>query len=431
MTTGLGIAATSAVLRSLFENALPKANLMGVLGNVEVSALPPDRIDVETETSRLNLFMYQVLPNPGWRNTDLPSHDTTGRRLTNPPLALDLHYMLSAYGAGNFHAEILLGYGALLVHQTRVLTRAVIRAAFAGTGGLVPADLALLSTAGLDGQEEIVKLSMLPQTVDDISRLWAVFGEKYRPSFAFVASVLLVRGEEPAGAGLPVRLARLASTTSIHPTIDRIEPQMITAGPAAIVDLIGTGLFAPDAAARFGSGESVPPGAGSTPQLLHVPVPATLRAGLNTVRVSLPARFDTDLRPGPESNAAPFMLRPVFAVKAGTASDPDITVSGLSTTATTASATVTVRLVPPVGRRQNVALLLSEAGVAAGAVPHAYAVRAPSREQDAAEVTGVLAFAVVKVAKGNYLARVRVDGAETPLTAAADGTFTAPVVNLS
>ena len=312
MTTSLGIAATTAVIRALLQNAIPATELFGVLGNIEVSALPPDRIDLTTETSRLNLFMYQARPNPGWSNTDLPSHDSTDRRLRNPPLSLDLSYLLSAYGARNFHGEILLGYGALVLHQTRVLTRDAVKAVFAG--GALPADLALLATSGLDGQEEIVSLSMESLSIDDMSRLWQVFGEKYRPSVAFQARVLLLRGEDQAAAsGPPVQRARLTVTTSINPVIDSIEPAMVTAAPNAAIILVGTGLLTSDVVAQFGSGESAVPAAGSTPLQVTVALPATLLAGVNTVRMQLPARFETDLRAGPESNVAPFTLRPAFA----------------------------------------------------------------------------------------------------------------------
>src|SRR4051812_30703718 len=98
MTTALGIAATTAVLRRLLQNAIPSSDALGTLGDISVSALPPDRIDVTNEKNRLNLFLYQVTPNTGWMNTEYPSHSFDGARLSNPPLALDLHYMLSAYG---------------------------------------------------------------------------------------------------------------------------------------------------------------------------------------------------------------------------------------------------------------------------------------------------------------------------------------------
>ena len=119
MTTALGIAATTAVLRRLLQNAIPSADLAGLMGTIDVTALPPDRIDVTNEKSQLNLFLYQVTPNPGWMNTDQPSFSFDGNRLTNPPLALDLHYMLSAYGEKDLFGEMLLGYAAMVLHQTQ------------------------------------------------------------------------------------------------------------------------------------------------------------------------------------------------------------------------------------------------------------------------------------------------------------------------
>ena len=83
------------------------------------------------EQSRLNLFMYRVTPNQGYSNVELPSQDSRGVRLANPPLALDLHYLLSAYGADELHGEILLGYGMQLLHETPVLSREAIRRSLA------------------------------------------------------------------------------------------------------------------------------------------------------------------------------------------------------------------------------------------------------------------------------------------------------------
>ncbi|MGZ8323641.1 MAG: Pvc16 family protein, partial [Rhodoplanes sp.] len=60
----------------------------------------------------------------------MPSRSGTGgERLTNAPLALDLHYVMIAYGRADFQAEILLGYGMHLLHERPVLDRAAIRRA--------------------------------------------------------------------------------------------------------------------------------------------------------------------------------------------------------------------------------------------------------------------------------------------------------------
>jgi len=427
MTTSLGIAATTAVLRKLLQDAIPSADLVGLLGNITVTALPPDKINVATETSQLNLFMYQARPNAGWSNSDLPSHGQAGSRLTNPPLALDLSYMMSAYGAANFHGEILLGYGGLVLHQTRVITRDLIKATFAG--GALPPDLALLATADLDGQEELVSLSMEPMSIDDLSRLWQVFGEKYRPSITFQAHVVLLRATDPAAAsGPPVQRTRLATTTSINPTITAVEPAAVTAATGASIDLIGTGLFSPDGVVQFSTGQTAHPTATSTSLRVTVTLPGTLLAGVNTVRVQLPARFQSDLRGGPESNVAPFMLRPAFARTV--AGDPDITMTVPVFDGEVASTAITVKLVPAVGRRQAVSLLLNEFGTAAGAVARAYTISAPSRQDDATDVSDTITFPVSSVERAPYLVRVRVDGAETELLMT-DGRYDRPMVDLT
>lgn len=130
MSTALAIAGVTAVLRDLLNDGLINHNISGLLGSsVTVSVQAPDRVVTGStpEASQLNLFMYMVTPNLGWRNEGLPGRDGSGRtRLTNPPLALDLHYLLSAYSGADLHAEILLGYAMQLLHETPVLTREAI-----------------------------------------------------------------------------------------------------------------------------------------------------------------------------------------------------------------------------------------------------------------------------------------------------------------
>ena len=91
MSSPLAIAAVTAVLKDVLNNGFVDHDLSTV-GSFSVTAVPPDRITTgATEPNQLNLFLYQVTPNQGWRNADLPSRDSNGERVTNPPLALDLH----------------------------------------------------------------------------------------------------------------------------------------------------------------------------------------------------------------------------------------------------------------------------------------------------------------------------------------------------
>ena len=103
-------------------------NLTDAVQNVAIPADAPDEIELGADKQpRLNLYLYQVTPNAAWRNMCFPALDASGRQIANPPLALDLHYMLTAYGALDLQAEVLLGYAMLLLHETPVLARAAIR----------------------------------------------------------------------------------------------------------------------------------------------------------------------------------------------------------------------------------------------------------------------------------------------------------------
>jgi hypothetical protein len=186
-------------------------DLVASVGDVIVTALPPDLIPVEGPGARsqLNLFMYQVTPNQGWRNVGLPSRDGRGERLTNPPLALDLHYLLTAYGVKDFHTDILLGYATQLLHETPVLTRDAIRKALAlpspveGGGGLPP-PLEVLAASELADQVEQIKIIPQSLNTEEIMKLWAAFQARYRPTAAYQASVVLIEATHPGRSPLPV-----------------------------------------------------------------------------------------------------------------------------------------------------------------------------------------------------------------------------------
>jgi hypothetical protein len=220
VSSPLALAAVTATLCDLLNNGLIDNDLSPV-GSFSVTAVPPDRIETgATETNRLNLFLYQVTPNLGWRNEGLPSHDSSDPRirLSNPPLALDLHYMLTAYGSADFSAEVLLGYGMDLLHEARVLTRRNIRGALAPTNpisvALVPADPQGRKAIDLADQIEEVKITPQYLSSDELSRLWTAMQARYRPTMVYQVSTILIQGKRAARAPLPV-LARGKDDTGI------------------------------------------------------------------------------------------------------------------------------------------------------------------------------------------------------------------------
>jgi len=211
MRTALALAGVTAVLRDLLNDGIINHNVSGVLGStVVVSALPPDRV-VEAnsaEHAQINLFLHQVTPNTGWRNEALPCRDSGGRnRLTNPPLALNLHYLLSTYSGGDLHSEILLGYAMQLLHETPVLTRDAIRAALMPSpdvGTTLPPALRALADSGLDRQIEMIRIVPEHLNTEEISKLWTAMQTHYRPTAAYQVSVVLIEALQPARSPLPV-----------------------------------------------------------------------------------------------------------------------------------------------------------------------------------------------------------------------------------
>jgi Pvc16 N-terminal domain len=210
VSNALAIAGVSAVLKDLLDSGLIDHQVTDALGaGVTVSSLAPDLVPIEGDHAvpRLNLFLYQVTPNAAWRNVELPARDRNGRRVTNPPLALDLHYLLTAYGVAELQAEVLLGYGMQLLHENPVVSRRDVRTALNPSpvsGAILPTVYQALRSAELAEQVEMLKITPASLTTEEMSRLWSALTAHYRPTAAFQVSVVLIETQAPALSPLPV-----------------------------------------------------------------------------------------------------------------------------------------------------------------------------------------------------------------------------------
>lgn len=213
MSSALAIAGVTAVLRDLLDNGLIDHDATASLGvSISVSIGPPDRViptNGGTEATQLNLFMYQVTPNTGWRNEGLPSRDTSGsQRLTNAPLALNLHYLISAHASEELHGEILLGYAMQFLHETPVLSRKAIKKALSpspiGGGSTLTSAMKALADSGLENQIEQIKITPEYLNTEEISKLWTATQSHLRPTAAYMASVVLIEATQPTRSPLPV-----------------------------------------------------------------------------------------------------------------------------------------------------------------------------------------------------------------------------------
>jgi hypothetical protein len=199
MSNGLAIAAITAVFKNLLEDGLVQNTALSSMGNVLVTTLPPDQISIEVDGQpQLNLFLYQVSQN---RNADLGKSDRSAQEDALPPLAINLHYVLTAYGNKNFQTEILLGYAMHLLHQTPVLSNARIKAALNHVAtinrfSLLAQAIEATSVEALTEQLNQVRIAPNLCDTEQMSRLWSLFKGSYRPSIAYEVSLVFSKSQK-------------------------------------------------------------------------------------------------------------------------------------------------------------------------------------------------------------------------------------------
>lgn len=438
MSTALAIAAVTAVLKDLLANGLKAFKVADIVGgDVTVSSVPPDRIDLAgaEDPTQLNLFLHQTSFNSGWRNVGLPNRNGNGDRTGSNPLALNLHYLISAYGAKDFYSEIILGHAMQLLHETPVLTRDAIRKAL--TPAVPPPDWpALLITSDLAEQVEQLKISPALMNAEEISKLWTAINAHYRPTAAYQVSVVLIESTRPTKSALPVAGRNVYVVPFDQPVIDTVTE---AAGDTAPITSLSTLLIK----GRGLKGDITQLFIGRTDLTANItelheteikvpfpaPLPAGMRAGIQTVQVvhTRPMGTPEVAHTGVESNVEAFVLRPGIIANAPTDVVPAL-VDGVNVK----SGKIKIDFNPKVGKQQRVVLLLNELNPPPNTVARAYSFKAPTGNgvvdpnTEAASVTIIF----TTVIPGDYLVRVQVDGAESLLVIDGSGKYATPKVTI-
>ena len=424
MSSALAIAGVTAVLRDLIDAGLIEQQVSGTLGQgVTVSALPPDAIKLQAdEPPRLNLFLHQVSANAAWRNAALPSRGADGHVLSNAPLALDLHYLVTAYGSMDLHGEVLLGSAMQVLHETPVLARDAIRTVFnqpMPPGSPLASVYQALRGCALAEQVEQIRITPAPINTEELSKLWTAMQARYRPTAAYQVSVVLIEARKPARSPLPVLtrgakdpvtqrelgVAVQAGTTSPYPELEsfKLTDERLEALPGDTLTLHGHALDGVGHTLRLTNllqhvDRSIAPpvSASATDVAFTVPDdPAGLPAGPYLAALQL-----THAGVPGVSNPRPLPLAPL------------ITSIPLAVTLDAEGAiTVPISFKPQARPTQSVSLIVG--GVEVAAAPFA----AP---------TAALSFLVPGLLPGDYWVRLRVDGVESPIV---DRTQAPPVFN--
>ena len=414
MSTPLAVATVTAVLQNFLQNSV--TDLATVLGGpVTVSTEPPDRIDIGTASpDRINLFLFQATENQGWRNLGLPSRSPNGDSVSNPYLALDLSYLLTAYGAGPLHAEVLLGQAMFVLHEMPVLTRDAIR----NVAATPPALLAGLTISELADQIEQIKIVPQVMSVEEMSKIWTALQSQYRPTAVYKASVVLIESTKSVRPTLPVQTRSIAVLPFEHPVIELIqsqesdgapvvETQPILAGYNLVID--GQLLQGDVTRVLIDEEEIIPADDQITATRIIVSLPADLQPRLHSVQVAHRVDFGTGFPSEPhrgfESNVAAFVLAPQITTPSPVNVAPNSNLSlGIS---------------PAVGPSQRATLLVG-----------ASTISIPARPPNDPPASN-LNFPIPTLAAGDYLLRVQIDGAESPLKIGGSGVFDEPILHVT
>jgi hypothetical protein len=173
------IAAVSASIQQLLRDKMQAP--------VPVTLAPPDVAVSDVSGERVNLFLYKVEENASLKNMDLPGRGSPGA-YGRPPLALDLHYLLTAYGPNEENqiaAHQILGDAMAVLHDHAVV---------------LPPQL----SARLAGEFENVKIYFEPMSLEELSKIWSSLLLAYRLSTAYRVTVVQIENRQPRTYPRPV-----------------------------------------------------------------------------------------------------------------------------------------------------------------------------------------------------------------------------------
>jgi hypothetical protein len=394
MSSPLAIAAVTATLRNLLSQGVtPDQDL----ADTTITAQPPDKARGNASTAnQINLFLYQVSPNPAWRNQDMPGLVHPGET-SAPPLALNLFYLLTPYGRDNDvqrpYSHHLLGRAMSVIHDHPLLSREEINSA--------------LPDSDLHTQVERVRFTLQPISLDEVSKLWAGFQTPLRLSVAYEAAVLLIESSKPAKTPLPV-LARGRNDSGITAVAGLVPPfptivEIVIPGKrtsAQLSDLLtitGHHLTGDRVVVVFINPHLTEPvrlsaDATSTAERVTVTMPDDPDkwvAGFYTVAIAVTDGIGTASQMVRTTNEVSFTLAPVI-----TSAFP------IRVARTAKAVRIPVTVSPEVTPEQRVALLIESQAVPA----EAHSAR-----------TDQVHFVIPEATPGEYLVRIRVDGVDSEL----------------
>jgi Pvc16 N-terminal domain len=399
MSNYLAVATVTAALRGMLRPAV-----MADVSGADVSIGRPQAYTT-TPSPAVNIFLYHSQPNPSLRNEWQPTRRADGSVMSKPRIPLQLDYLFTFYGdGGKLEPERLFAVTARTLNGVPQVSRSEIQDVVADAQG-IHAVYPFLADTDLGDQVELVKLTQLPMSLEELSRLWALFPDiPYALSIAYQASVVVIEDDTAVTAALPVQTRDIRVAPIAWPLVSSVESvagpgQPIVAGGTIVVS--GQSLIGGAGARVTVGGTPLAPSVATAARLTVQLLPAASgpAAGPVGLRVTQLEAFGSPPAPRASLSSEPvtFMLSP--QVLAAQLTGP--TSVGPDGYAATISITDDI----PVQPAQAVDLLLAD--------PNSHQTLRVVNAVDRPGPTFNLDFPVTRLPGGTYELVLHVDGASS------------------
>ncbi|MDQ1071893.1 DUF4255 domain-containing protein [Streptomyces canus] len=227
MSNALALAHVTQALALLIESNLgPETDMAVKVEPRKPSADPPS-------DPTISVFLYQVTPNTSQRGNDLPTRAADGTLVKRPAAALDLHFLITAYGdETELVGQRLIGSVVRALHEIPILPKDVIEQAREQRPYLAASDLA--------ESAQRVRFTPTVMDVDETSKLWGMlYQTPYALSVVYQAALVFIDGRESPVPGRPVERPEVRVVPFVPPVPPEAEPRAEGPSESASAEVVG------------------------------------------------------------------------------------------------------------------------------------------------------------------------------------------------
>ena len=399
MTNYLAVATVTAALKNIIQTGI-KDDLPGTV----VTAVTPESLNNAQKERKINIYLYQVSPNKELRQeSSIPNRYRA--RTKEKSVQLDLYYLITFYGNElELEPQQLLGSTIRSLLDRPLLEREAIEET------IIRSDF--LANSTLAYQMQKVSFALSSMTPEELTRVWStLFRTPYSLSIPYIGKAVLIEGEKAGKVALPVRHI-LANANTSRPLIEAIESSTGKNKPVTLnsnLIIHGEQLSAQNTMVRLGNIKVTPQDVKKTKielklSSLYKRERSKLRAGVQNLQIVHLEKTLSVIDPikTVESNALPVILCPNIVADS-------FKIANLRESWNNSySCEVILKANLMVDTNQRVSLLMNEI---ASKNPQDHIFPAKSRKVE----TDVLDFLVRDVKAAEYLIRIQIDGAESPI----------------